>query len=144
MQSFTPTSALVGGALIALALALMLVGTGRIAGLSGIFAGLLRGARGEWGWRALFVAGMLTGGVIFSRLVPGTFDTGNVLPPLPVAAASGVLVGLGTRLSNGCTSGHGLCGMSRLSVRSIVATVTFFGIGLVTATLAGPWWRHPS
>jgi uncharacterized membrane protein YedE/YeeE len=144
LRNFTPTSALVGGALIALSLALMLVGTGRVAGLSGIFAGFLRGTRGDWAWRALFVAGMAVGGVVFARLVPGTFDAANVLPPLPVAAASGVLVGLGTRLSNGCTSGHGLCGMSRLSVRSIVATAAFFGIGLVTATVAGQWWRHPS
>jgi uncharacterized membrane protein YedE/YeeE len=144
MRNFTPISALVGGALIALSLALMLVGTGRTAGLSGMFAGFLRGTRGDWGWRALFVAGMVVGGVVYSQLVPGTFDAGNVLPPLPVVAASGVLVGLGTRLSGGCTSGHGICGISRLSVRAMVATATFFAIGVLTATVAGSWWRHPS
>ncbi len=127
---------------IATSLGLMLLGTGRIAGLSGILAGLLRATPGDWGWRAAFVAGMALVGTGFACLAPGTFDAAAVLPPLPVVAASGVLVGVGTRLSNGCTSGHGLCGMSRLSTRSIVATATFFAIGVATATIVGPWGGH--
>ncbi|NVB79970.1 MAG: YeeE/YedE family protein [Kofleriaceae bacterium] len=143
MHDFTPVSALVGGALIATSLAIMLIGTGRIAGLSGIFAGLLRGTSGDWEWRAWFVAGMLGVGAIFEVVRPETFDSAARVP-LWAVALSGVLVGLGTRLSNGCTSGHGLCGMSRLSKRSIIATMTFMGIGVATATIVGSILRSAS
>src|SRR4051812_30755125 len=120
MIHFTPYSALAGGALIALGLGGMLLGAGRIAGVSGIFAGVLRGEKGDFLWRLAFVGGMVAGTILLSRFLPGAFDT--VAPyPLPLVAGAGVLVGLGTRLSNGCTSGHGLCGNSRLSKRSIVA-----------------------
>ena len=136
MHDFTPVSAAIGGAMIATSLAVMLVATGRIAGLSGMLAGLLRGSAGDWAWRAWFFAGMLATGAAFAALRPETFDAG-ARAPLWLVAISGALVGLGTRLSNGCTSGHGLCGMSRLSKRSIVATIVFFGVGVATATLAG-------
>jgi uncharacterized membrane protein YedE/YeeE len=133
MNAFTPWSALGGGALIALGLVGMLVGTGRIAGISNVFAGLLRRGRGDFAWRALFVAGMLAGGAAMARLRPDSFDA--VAPhPLALLAAAGFFVGVGTRLSNGCTSGHGLCGMSRLSRRSIAATGTFLVVGIATAT----------
>jgi uncharacterized protein len=136
MGQFTPLSAAVGGALIALSLALMLIGAGRIAGLSGVFAGFLRGDSGDWTWRALFLGGALAAGAVFMVLAPSSFDHG---PPAPLwmVATSGVLVGVGTRLSNGCTSGHGLCGVSRLSPRSLVATGVFFVVGVLTATLIG-------
>jgi uncharacterized protein len=136
MSSFTPISALVGGALIALSLAVMLISTGRIIGLSGLFAGLLRVPPRDWAWRAYFVAGMFAVGGVFRVLEPTTFDYAARVP-LWLVAISGVLVGVGTRASNGCTSGHGLCGMSRLSKRSIIATMTFFAIGVATATLIG-------
>ena len=136
MADFTPISAAIGGAMIAASLAIMLVATGRIAGLSGMLAGLLRGTPGDWAWRAWFFAGMLGTAALFAWLRPATFDTGARVP-LWLVGVSGALVGLGTRLSNGCTSGHGLCGMSRLSKRSIVATVVFFGVGVATATLVG-------
>jgi uncharacterized membrane protein YedE/YeeE len=136
MSHFTPVSAAVGGALIALALALMLIGAGRIAGLSGVFAGLLRADRGDWTWRALFLAGALAVGAVFMALAPSTFDHASPAP-LWMGATSGVLVGVGTRLSNGCTSGHGLCGVSRASPRSLVATGVFFVVGVLTATLIG-------
>lgn len=136
MHDFTPVSALVGGALIAISLAIMLIGTGRIAGLSGIFAGFVRGTPGDWAWRAWFVVGMIGVGAIFQLVRPETFDRAARVP-LWAVALSGVLVGLGTRLSNGCTSGHGLCGMSRLSKRSIIATIVFFGVGVITATTIG-------
>src|SRR5439155_5797993 len=133
---FTPIHALVGGALIALALATSLLLTGRIVGLSGVFAGCLRGTAGGGAWRVWFVAGMLAVGAAFELVEPSTFDAGARVS-LPVVAIAGVLVGFGTRLSNGCTSGHGLCGMSRLSKRSIVATLTFFAVGVATATIIG-------
>ena len=125
MHDFTPIHAIVGGALIATSLAIMLIATGRIAGLSGIFAG--------------FVGGF-TGGFALAELT--TFDAGARVP-LWTVAASGVLVGLGTRASNGCTSGHGLCGMSRLSKRSLAATITFFVFGVATATISGALVRSP-
>ncbi len=136
MSSFTPISALLGGTLIALSLAIMLIATGRIVGLSGLFAGLLRAPSGDWSWRVYFIAGMFAVGGVFRVLEPQTFDYGARVP-LWLVAVSGVLVGVGVRASNGCTSGHGLCGMSRLSKRSIVATMTFFAIGVATATLVG-------
>lgn len=135
MNDFTPVSALVGGALIATSLALVLITTGRIAGLSGIFAGFLRVSAG-WSWRAYFIIGMFAAGIVFKLVEPSTFDSGARIP-LWLVAVSGVLVGVGTRASNGCTSGHGLCGMSRLSKRSLVATITFFAVGVGTATLVG-------
>lgn len=134
MHDLQPLHGLAGGALIALSLAVMLIATGRLAGLSGVIGGLV--AEPDRAWRAWFVAGMLAAGAIFELARPATFDTGSRVP-LPVVAIAGVLVGFGTRLCNGCTSGHGLCGMSRLSRRSIIATLTFFGVGVVTATLAG-------
>jgi uncharacterized protein len=134
VHDFTPIHAAVGGALIALSLAIMLIATGRIAGLSGVVAGLL--TAGDRAWRAWFVAGMLAVGAVFEIVRPQTFDAAARVP-LPVIAIAGVLVGLGTRLGNGCTSGHGLCGISRFSKRSILATIVFMGVGVVTATITG-------
>ena len=136
MSSFTPVSALAGGALIAISLATMLLVTGRIAGLSGVFAGCLQAAPGDRTWRMWFVGGMLATGGAFAVAHPATFDAGARVP-LWVLAIAGALVGLGTRMSNGCTSGHGLCGMSRFSKRSLVATIVFFGVGVATATITG-------
>lgn len=134
MHDFQPIHGIVGGALIALSLAVMLVGTGRLAGLSGIVGGLL--VEKDRMWRAWYVAGILGVGALFAATRPATFDTGSRVS-LPVVAVAGLLVGLGTRIGNGCTSGHGLCGMSRLSKRSIVATMVFFGVGVATATITG-------
>ena len=136
MYDFTPVSAAIGGALIATSLAVMLIATGRIAGISGVVAGVLRVTAGDWAWRAWFVAGMLGAGLVFRALRPETFDAGARVP-LWLVAASGLLVGFGTRLSNGCTSGHGLCGVSRWSKRSLIATAVFFGVGVATATIVG-------
>jgi uncharacterized membrane protein YedE/YeeE len=134
MYNFTPIHALVGGVLIALSLATMLIMTGRIAGLSGVFAGCLGSE--DRGWRIWFLAGALAVGAVFELAAPETFDAGTRVP-LWVVAIGGACVGLGTRMSNGCTSGHGLCGMSRLSKRSIIATIVFFGVGVATATITG-------
>jgi uncharacterized membrane protein YedE/YeeE len=136
MYDFTPGHAIVGGVLIALGLAVVLIGTGRIAGLSGIAAGIVRPTGGDRSWRIGFLGAAIAVGAVFELAAPSTFDAA---PPHPLwlIAISGALVGFGTRIGNGCTSGHGLCGLGRFSKRSLIATCTFFGIAVITATLVG-------
>ena len=122
---------LAGGALIGLASASLLLFHGKIAGISGIVGGLLGPSHRDSAWRLLFVSGLVVGGVIMSLLLPSAFAI-TVERSLVAVAVAGLLVGVGTRLGNGCTSGHGVCGTSRLSPRSIVATVTFIGSGAAT------------
>ncbi len=124
-------AALVGGALIGVAASLLLVLNGRVLGITGIVAGL---AGRDAPWRALFVGGMVLGALVIARLVPGSLDV-VVHPRTATLIASGLLVGFGTRLANGCTSGHGVCGIARLSRRSIVATGVFIGCGALTVFL---------
>jgi uncharacterized membrane protein YedE/YeeE len=132
MQSFTPIASLVGGLLIGLGAAVLLLFNGRLAGISGIVDGLVSPVKGEVAWRAFFVAGLVGGGVVMALLRPGAIAM--TLPrSTPALAIGGVLVGLGTRMANGCTSGHGLCGISRLSKRSMVATGVFMGVGMAVA-----------
>lgn len=131
MDSFTPWSALLGGALIGLASAAMLLLNGKVAGVSGIVSGLLRPVAGDTAWRALFVVGLLSGGLLLRWLYPAAFDLSGA-PSLGLVALAGVLVGVGTRLGNGCTSGHGVCGVSRLAPRSLLATATFMLTGALT------------
>lgn len=126
-----------------MSLAIMLIATGRIAGLSGVFAGFIAGRRGDWAWRAWFIVGMMITGAGFAIARPEMFDHGARIPLWAVALA-GAIVGVGTRASNGCTSGHGLCGMSRLSKRSIIATIVFFAVGVATATVSGELLRASS
>jgi uncharacterized membrane protein YedE/YeeE len=133
MQNFTPFSALIGGALIGLAASALLYFNNRIAGISGIVAGLIRPERGAVAWRAAFVVGLLLGGAGLAFLANGAIAPSPRGPA--VLAAAGLLVGFGTRLGGGCTSGHGVCGLSRLSRRSLVATVTFMATGVAAATL---------
>ena len=132
MENFTPISALIGGALIGLAAVLLMLFNGRIAGVSGIAGGLLRPAGGDWFWRLAFVLGLVAGPFAYQAL-------GGGLPELqfPVAQplwliVAGLLVGFGTRLGGGCTSGHGVCGVSRLSPRSVAATGAFMFTGFAT------------
>jgi uncharacterized membrane protein YedE/YeeE len=132
-----PTSALqalIGGVVIGLAAGLLLASIGRIAGISGILFGLLAPARGDVLWRALFVGGLLAGGAAAYYVSPASFD-GSGAPALAWTALAGALVGIGTRLGNGCTSGHGVCGIGRLSPRSIAATLTFMATGMWTVAL---------
>ena len=134
-------SATIGGALIGLAASLLLVSIGRVAGISGIVGGLMQppardGATNEHGWRLLFVAGLLLGGVLVIQFIPTAVAPPRTRSVLAVAAA-GLLVGVGTRLGSGCTSGHGVCGLSRFSIRSLWATLTFMAAGFVTATAVG-------
>jgi uncharacterized membrane protein YedE/YeeE len=122
--------ALEGGALIGLSASLMLGLNGRVTGISGIVGGLVAPAAGDVAWRALFVAGLLAGGLLARAALPGAFSASAA--PLWLVAVAGLLVGFGTRLGNGCTSGHGVCGIARLSPRSIAATLTFITTGALT------------
>ncbi|TFW16052.1 YeeE/YedE family protein [Massilia arenosa] len=130
---FTPMAALAGGMLIGLASAVFVLLNGRIAGISGILGGLLRPARGDIGWRLAFVGGLVAAPLLYQlwRPLPVTQIAAS---PLTLVAA-GLLVGLGTRYGSGCTSGHGVCGISRLSPRSLVATAAFMTAGFATVYL---------
>lgn len=133
MTEFTPYSALGGGILIGLAASVLLIGYGRVSGVSGIAAQLLLGESGDRAWRAAFLAGLLLAGIVAAGVVPGAFSASP--RSLAAVAVAGLLVGIGTRIGSGCTSGHGVCGLSRLSPRSLVATLTFVASGVVTVTL---------
>ncbi len=133
-QTFTPIAALAGGALLGLAATLLLALTGRIAGVSGIVAGLAVPRPGDVRWRLLFVTGLLAAGAV--SILAGSNAIAASPRTLGTLLVGGFLVGMGTRLSSGCTSGHGVCGLSRGSVRSLVATVTFVATGMLTASLA--------
>ena len=122
---------LLGGALIGLSASLLLLLNGRIAGISGIAGGLMGSASGDRGWRLSFLAGLLGGGLLLRFGWPGTLGAPPVANPWWLVAA-GLLVGVGTRLGNGCTSGHGVCGISRGARRSLVATLTFMAAGILT------------
>jgi hypothetical protein len=127
---FTPLSSLAGGVLIGVAAALLALCNGRIAGISGIVGGLLRPHRGDVKWRAAFVIGLILAPLLYRVLAP--------LPEIRIEAGTGLiilaglLVGVGTRYGAGCTSGHGICGLSRRSPRSIVATLSFMAAGFAT------------
>ncbi|KQT70074.1 MULTISPECIES: YeeE/YedE family protein [unclassified Aureimonas] len=135
MEHFTPVSALSGGLLIGLSAAILFLMNGRIAGISGILGGALRPAAGEFGWQIAFLVGLLAAApllVLSGYEMPAV----SVDAALPVVVAGGLLVGFGTRLGSGCTSGHGVCGIGRGSGRSIVATVTFMAAAAATVFLA--------
>lgn len=127
--------ALLGGTMIGAASAFLLGTHGRIAGISGVLGSLLPPVASDRSWRIAFLSGLLGSGVVAAWLAPAAVGPA-VRSPVLVAVA-GVLVGIGTRLGRGCTSGHGVCGLSRLSVRSFVAVVTFMVTGGVTAWIAG-------
>ncbi|MEE8277083.1 MAG: YeeE/YedE family protein [Alphaproteobacteria bacterium] len=124
MENFTPYSALAGGALIGVAASILLWLNGRLAGVSGILGGLMRPAAGEARWRLLFLIGLVIGALVFAA-AGGDVSAVRVDTGMPVLIAAGLLTGIGTRLGGGCTSGHGVCGVARLSRRSITATATF-------------------
>ena len=129
-NAFTPWSSLVGGALIGVATAMFVLFNGRIAGISGVIGGLLRPAKGDIGWRIAFVSGLLSAPMLYilvAEVPRSQIDVGYVALVL-----AGLLVGIGTRYGSGCTSGHGVCGLSRLSPRSLAATAAFMGAGFAT------------
>lgn len=128
--AFTPGAALAGGALIGLAAVMFILLNGRIAGISGVLGGLLTAVRGDRFWRVAFVAGLVAAPLVYALFAPWPVPTIDAGPVALVAA--GLLVGFGTRMGSGCTSGHGVCGLSRLSPRSLVATLVFMAAGFAT------------
>ena len=130
MNAFTPWSALAGGVLIGIAAAMFVLLNGRIAGISGVLGGLLAPSRGDIAWRAAFVLGIVAAPWVYSIVTAWPqpqIDAGQ-----GALVVAGLLVGIGTRYGSGCTSGHGVCGLSRLSPRSLVATAAFMGAGFAT------------
>jgi uncharacterized membrane protein YedE/YeeE len=133
-QHFTPWASLAGGVLLGLASALLILVNGRILGISGIVGGLLRPAPGDTGWRISFLLGLLSAPLIYAAVT--TPEAPRIDAGWATLVAAGLLVGIGTRYGSGCTSGHGVCGLSRLSPRSLVATLAFMSAGFVTVFLA--------
>jgi uncharacterized membrane protein YedE/YeeE len=128
--AFTPWWSLLGGVLIGIAAAVLILFNGRIAGISGIVAGILHPRYPDTGWRMAFVAGLVAAPIVY--LVIGRAPMIDIDASYPLLVGAGLLVGIGTRFGAGCTSGHGVCGISRLSPRSMIATVVFIGFGMVT------------
>jgi uncharacterized membrane protein YedE/YeeE len=128
-----------GGVLMGVASGLVLLVNGRLPGVSGLLASLVGPDRSELAWRAAFVAGLVTGGAVLVAVRPAAIPI--EAPPLAVMLVAGALVGAGARYAGGCTSGHGLLGVGRLSGRSMVATLVFMGAGMVTVTLVRHWMR---
>lgn len=130
---FTPWASLLGGIVLGLASAIFILFNGRILGISGILGGLLAPRMGDVGWRITFLLGMAAAPMVFAWLAPaGWMSAPRIDASYPLTVVAGLIVGLGTRYGSGCTSGHGVCGLSRLSPRSLVATVTFMGAGFAT------------
>ena len=127
---FTPWASLAGGILLGLASALFILVNGRVLGISGIVGGLLRPRAGDAGWRIAFIAGMLAAPAVWALFMAPVVPRIEAGPAVLVVA--GLLVGWGTRYGSGCTSGHGVCGLSRMSPRSLVATLAFMGTGFAT------------
>jgi uncharacterized protein len=137
MANFTPISAAIGGALIGLAAVLLMLLNGRIAGVTGVFAGLIDPLATDRTWRATFIVGLIAA-PLSAALLGYAIPIPHLPPSLITVAGAGLLVGFGTRLSNGCTSGHGICGIARLSPRSITAT----GIFMLAAIVVVAVTRH--
>jgi uncharacterized protein len=132
MENFTPASGFIGGLLIGVAAALLLLLNGRISGISGIVGNLLVPKRSsDASWSLVFIVGLLIGAFGYMLATGGALAV-RMQAPVPVLVAAGLLVGFGTRLGSGCTSGHGVCGIARLSKRSIVASAVFFGVAMLT------------
>ena len=148
MESFTPLTATLGGALIGLASAVLWLGNGRIAGISGIFGQLLPPAQ-TIVWRIVFLVALIAAtaltALVFPQLGSGGVESAQLVAPpsgwsIPTPVwliIAGLLTGLGTKIGNGCTSGHGVCGLARLSFRSLVAVLVFFSVAIATVTITG-------
>jgi uncharacterized membrane protein YedE/YeeE len=134
MENFTPYSALAGGILIGISATLLLLFNGRIAGISGIMNGLFFAQKNDRLWRGVFLVGMIFGAFIFQLLFPD-FNVPRQNYPLLLLVTGGFLVGFGARMANGCISGHGICGIARLSIRSIAATGIFMLSGMLSVYL---------
>lgn len=135
MHNLTPLSGLLGGALIGLAAAMLMLFTGRIAGISGIFGGLLSPTTSDRGWRLAFLAGLIAVPLIATLLTGAALPSPAMPASLIVIIVAGLLVGFGSRMGGGCTSGHGVCGVARLSARSLVATAVFMAAAIITVAI---------
>jgi uncharacterized membrane protein YedE/YeeE len=140
MENFTPVSALIGGALIGLSAGLLWIVNGRIAGIAGVLGNIVPVRENEIGWRIVFLGALAVGAGVAWHFGPAVVPSLTVLTPtqstpLGLLVIAGVLVGIGTRLSNGCTSGHGVSGLARLSPRSLAAVATFMLLGVVTVSI---------
>lgn len=135
MTEFTPLASLAGGVLIGLSAVMLMGFFGRIAGISGISSGLFALPNGDWGWRLAFIGGLVAAPLAV-MLVSGDPVSQTVSDNLPLMAVAGLLVGFGSVFGSGCTSGHGVCGLARLSVRSLAATATFMLTAIVTVFVA--------
>lgn len=135
MQDFSPISGLIGGLMIGLSAAFFLLASGRISGISGILEGALRAPGETGGWRLAYLAGLPLGTLLVLLLAPDASSRPVLAGSWPLLAVAGLLVGYGARLGGGCTSGHGVCGISRLSLRSIIATGVFMGVAMVVVFL---------
>ena len=139
MTEFEVLMPLTGGILIGIAASMMLLFSGKIAGVSGIFGGMLFQKGNERAWKLSFIAGLITGGILLNILNAEIFENTSGRG-LFIVTVAGLLVGIGTRVGGGCTSGHGVCGIGTLSGRSLVATVTFVIAGMVTVALVQPFY----
>ncbi len=137
-NAFTPWTALAGGILIGLAASLLVLFSGRIAGISGILGGLLSPRRGDINWRVAFLGGIIIAPTLYTLFIESPLIKVTASPVILIAA--GLLVGFGTRYGSGCTSGHGICGISRLSPRSMIATIVFMALGFLTVYLVRHVW----
>ena len=135
MTEFSPVSAAIGGALIGLSAVVLMALNGRIAGISGLFSGAFFSEAGDRAWRGFFLIGLVAAPVIYT-LSSNTQPEFEITSSFPVIIVAGLLVGFGTRLGSGCTSGHGVCGMSRLSLRSMAAVALFMASGAITVAIA--------
>ncbi len=140
MEGFTPILSSIGGVLIGLAALGLLYFNGRIAGISGIVGGILRPSEGDTLWRAVFLLGLLAGALLILWLHPAAMAI-QIDVTDPTVILGGFLVGIGTRIGNGCTSGHGVCGVGRLAPRSIVASILFFGFAVLTTYVVRHVWE---
>lgn len=131
MENFTPLTATAGGVLIGISVTLLLLFNGRITGISGIKNDLFYAPKSDRFWRLAFLAGLILGAYIFQLFQPD-FNIPRQNYPIILLGLGGFLVGFGTRMGSGCTSGHGICGIARLSTRSIIATITFMATGILT------------
>jgi uncharacterized membrane protein YedE/YeeE len=134
---FTPLESAIGGVVIGAAASMLILFCGRVAGISGILGGVLSRANNDKGWRIAFLLGLVLSPVLWRLVAP--LPAVSITASWPMLVVAGLLVGVGTRYGSGCTSGHGVCGLSRLSVRSLVATLTFMAAAFITVWLVGFW-----
>jgi len=134
LNNFTPISSLIGGSIIGISAVLLMGLIGRIAGISGIFSGIIFGNTNDKIWRVLFVLGLILGPMIYT-FISGVQPDFDITSNWILIVTGGLLVGFGTRLGSGCTSGHGVCGLSRFSFRSMIAVVVFIAAGVATVAI---------